>query len=206
MRCLNDGALQAYLDRELPPAGMRRADGHFAVCPACRNRLARVETAAARVHGWLDSLAPEDLPAACFAPPAVAERPAGSRLRWAALALAGVLAAVLLIAVTFRHPPAPPPIAKKAPAVQPAPVRVSQTRPVAAKPKAGRARRPGPRPSMDGFLPLGNADPIQVGMVVRVMLPASELGLAPQPGAPQEIAADVVIGEDGRPRAIRFLE
>jgi hypothetical protein len=38
---------------------------------------------------------------------------------------------------------------------------------------------------------------MQMGMVVRVILPISDA---------REVAADLVIGEDGRARAIRFVE
>jgi hypothetical protein len=43
---------------------------------------------------------------------------------------------------------------------------------------------------------------MQVGMVVRVLLPMSDLALS---GVDHEVPADLVIGEDGRPRAIRFV-
>jgi hypothetical protein len=49
---------------------------------------------------------------------------------------------------------------------------------------------------MGEFMALAGADPIQVGMVVRVMVPVSG----------RSLAADVVVGEDGRARAIRFIE
>jgi hypothetical protein len=39
-------------------------------------------------------------------------------------------------------------------------------------------------------------------MVVRVMLPVTDVSLT---GGPQEVAADLAIGEDGRPRAFRLV-
>ena len=55
--------------------------------------------------------------------------------------------------------------------------------------------RPKPRRAIDEFVPLDGADPMQIGMVVRVMLPVSDASVG---GGVREIAADVVIGEDGR--------
>jgi hypothetical protein len=54
-----------------------------------------------------------------------------------------------------------------------------------------------PQPALDDFVPFDDADPMQIGMVVRVMLPVSDA---------TEIAADLVIGEDGRARAFRFVQ
>jgi hypothetical protein len=50
---------------------------------------------------------------------------------------------------------------------------------------------------------LDDADPIQMGIVVRVMVPVSDASMS---GGVKEIAADLMIGDDGRARAIRFVE
>jgi hypothetical protein len=70
-------------------------------------------------------------------------------------------------------------------------------------------QRPVPRPlpkATGQFLSLGDEpEPMQAGMVVRVSVPASLLrytGVAPPSGLVQ---AEVIVGEDGRPRAVRFL-
>jgi hypothetical protein len=65
-----------------------------------------------------------------------------------------------------------------------------------------RIPKPKPRPALGNFVALDDADPMQMGLVVRVMLPFSDASLT---GGPQEIAADLMIGEDGRARAIRFV-
>ena len=62
--------------------------------------------------------------------------------------------------------------------------------------------RQAPQPALDDFVPFDDADPMQMGMVVRVMLPVSDASLT---GGAQEVAADLVIGEDGRARAIRLV-
>ena len=71
-----------------------------------------------------------------------------------------------------------------------------------ARRRAPRAHRPKPVSLLDDFVAFDDADPIQIGMVVRVMFPVTGASFA---GA-QEIAADLVIGEDGRARAIRFVQ
>ena len=70
-------------------------------------------------------------------------------------------------------------------------------------------QRPAPLPAAEAagrFLPLSDEpDPIQAGIVVRVSVPASLLrytGAVPPSGMVQ---AEVIVGEDGRPRAVRFL-
>jgi len=204
MRCLDEGTLQAYLDSELPEARMRYAAGHLEACATCRDRLGRIEATAGCVNAWLDALAPGDLPALDKAAPRIAARTAGVRWRWAAVALAGALAAS--VALFLAKAPAPnievhvtKPEARLTDvrgSVDPAPVRAATVR------KQLRARRPKPVRPLDDFVAFDDADPMQMGMVVRVMLPVSDAFLT---GGTQEIAADLVIGEDGRARAIRLV-
>lgn len=205
MKCLDEGTLQAYLDRELPGARMRVADGHLEACAACRARMGRIETTAGRVNAWLDALAPVELPsdpAAQGAVPRIGARNAGLRWRWAWVPLAGALAASA--ALFFANAPAPKkeahvqerqaPLADARGSVDVAPRRATTVR--------KRVRKSKPRPALDGFVALEDADPMQMGMVVRVMLPVSDASMG---GSVQEIAADLVIGEDGRARAIRLV-
>lgn len=205
MKCPDEGTLQACLDGELTEARMRSAAGHLEACAACRDRLGRLEATAGRVNAWLDALAPEGLPAA-ESVPRIAPRAAGVRWPWAAAALAGALAAS--VALFFANPPAP----KKQAHIQKPQAPLTDVRgstdsaPDGAATVRGRsvpARRPEPLPALDDFVPLDDADPMQIGMVVRVMLPVSGASL---PGGTQEIAADLVIGEDGRARAFRFVQ
>jgi anti-sigma factor RsiW len=196
MKCLDEGTLQAYLDSELAERRMSRATGHLEACATCRDRLGRIEAAAGRVNAWLDALAPEDLPAVYEGVPRIAARTGSLRWRWAAVGLAGALAAS--VALFFANAPVPRkearvqrvegPLANARGSVSVVPHRVATVR--------KRMRRPMPQPALDDFVPFDDADPMQIGMVVRVMLPVSDA---------TEIAADLVIGEDGRARAFRFV-
>jgi anti-sigma factor RsiW len=161
MTCLDEGRLQAWLDRELPPEARRSADAHLAGCPACSAALEALGSRDAEVARMLDWL--------CGAP---AHRSViyTARRRWPAAAAAAALAASLLTVAILGQRPVPRPLS----AVQ--------------------------------FLPLADEpEPVQAGMVVRVSVPASLLrytGAVPPSGMVQ---AEVIVGEDGRPRAVRFL-
>ena len=187
-KCLDEGALRAYLDRELPEA----AD-HLEVCAECRGRLERMRAALDEVNVLLDALAPEDIAAVQATAP---------RSRWVAgLAAAALAASLALVLILNRTPRAPAPPAKSVPfarAVTPATPRPE----LPPKPMLARVRHR-KQPSLDGFVPLAGADPLQMGMVVRVMLPVSDPSLST---GVREVPADLVIGEDGRARAIRFVE
>src|SRR5579862_4479321 len=197
MKCLDEGTLQSYSDNELPAAQTASASGHLEICEVCRARLDRIEAAACRVDALFDALDPEDLAAVHRASsPAVAHRRA-AWLGWGAAGLAAALAAIAVFLLAgHRTAPAPVPVAKQEVA-PPSPMPVAAPLPVVrrAKPKPVAARRPRQLLAVDDFIPLDGAGPMQAGIVVRVMLPVSNA---------QEIAADLVIGEDGRARAIRF--
>jgi hypothetical protein len=198
MKCLDQGTLQAYLDRELP--GMHHAASHLEGCATCRDRLGRLRTTVERVNACMDSLAPPD-PLVVEAIPRIAARSAGRHWRWATVALAGGLMGLALFLskaprakrVAHVQKPAPPVALLAATVREPSPH---------IKPARVRARRPRPQPTLDDFVALDDADPMQMGMVVRVMLPLSDASTI---GGAQEIAADVMIGEDGRARAFRLV-
>jgi anti-sigma factor RsiW len=201
MGCLNEGALEAYLDGELPEVKRHRAVEHLQSCGRCRARLEYVGATAARVNALLDALVVEVPMAASSAvsPLRATSGPDAGWVRWAVAAV-GVLAmgAVLDVLTMARRPQvaAPALAAKKQATLQPAPAIVSRTVAPAVKPGLRHVRRSKPLPRLDDFLALDDGGPIQVGVVVRVML---------QTGATQAIMADLVIGEDGQARAIRFV-
>lgn len=203
MKCLDEGALKAYLDNELPEAQMRRAAGHLEACAPCRDRLGRIETTAGRVNAWLAALAPEDLPALDEAVPRIAARTRGLRWRWAAAALGGALAAsVALFVATAPAPKKEARVAKPQAPLTDVRRSVGTVRYRAASVrKRFPVHRTKPVPPLDDLALFADADPMQIGMVVRVMLPVTDASFT---GA-QEIAADLVIGEDGRARAIRLV-
>lgn len=198
MNCLDDGTIQAHLDNELTEPQMRSVADHVEVCARCRERLAHLKATMGLVNAWFGALASEGVQAP-VAPRIMARAPA-THWRWAAVALAGALAAlaVLFFAGTRPTPPKQAQHSSQPPA-EPPHVAVVAPLPVPAR---RLVRHPKPRRAVDEFVPLDGADPIQIGMVVRVMLPVSDASVG---GGVREIAADVAIGEDGRARAIRFV-
>jgi hypothetical protein len=206
MKCPDEGTLRAYLDIELPEAGLRDTAAHLEACAACRHRLAAVEATMGRVNAWLDAVAPEDLPALDSVAPRIAPRKAGVHWRWAAVALAASLALFMATAGFLKKKEVPVqkpqttladtrgPVSP-APYLNPAPYRATAVR--------KRLHRPKPRPASDDFVAFDDADPIQIGVVVRVMLPVSDASIT---GGAQEVLADLIIGEDGRARAFRLVK
>lgn len=149
------------------------------------------------------------------------------RKRWlltGRLAAAGALAAAVLIGLLLTRPappiPAPPPIAVSkpleekyapAPAPPPAPVVMKVPYRQPRKPIEQQQRIAAIKPNE--FIPVGAwqaLEPMERGSIVRVRLPKSSL---PGLGIPvsadrwnESIPADVVLGEDGTLRAVRFVK
>ncbi len=193
--CLNDGTLRTWLDGELPEARALHARAHLEACAACRGRRERMEAGVRGVASLLDLAAPEDLAAI----PA-----AKSRRRWLALAAAAAMTAAMALFFTARQPQRTRVAVVKSPAAAPAVAPQPVVARAATPSRAVRAfRRRTPRPSQNDFVPFADAGPMQVGMVVRVTLTAANLS---PDGGVRQIAADLIIGEDGRARAIRFVE
>ncbi len=144
------------------------------------------------------------------------------------VAAAGTLAAAVLVGLALNRPPASVPAE---PAVPVPLVAAESPRPAALTPMpAGRAAlraeaRPRPRarrrlepPTVEQqgetseFIPVGTwqaLEPMERGSIIRVRLPKSSL---PGFGIPvsadrwnESIPADVVLGEDGSMRAVRFV-
>ncbi|MFN7996219.1 MAG: zf-HC2 domain-containing protein [Bryobacteraceae bacterium] len=210
-KCLNDGLLRTWLDGELPENEMALARAHVEVCEQCAEKLARLEASAARVSSRLGCLGPEDLQIASLAQDSAGSIRTVVRRVWPAVGVAAALAAVLFLGLALVRRPAPPvpaPIARAMKREPPATVvRIPVTKSPKTAQKARPARRQRPRPPKpEPLWALDGSDPMQMGMVVRVMVPATELAMSAQAGGPREIAADVVIGEDGRARAIRFVQ
>ncbi len=183
--CWLEGELRAYLDRELPPGDMERVSAHLKECAACGRLCTDLASRAARVSIWLGTL-PEGEPVR-----QLAALPRGRRLEWRWIAGA-VAAAVTLVFLALPRrseqvltaaPPHPPaasarPAPPPPPAVRPAIIR----KVVPAKPK----------PHLQYFVKLDD-EPIETGIVVRVGLEDGQ------------IPADVILGPDGRARAIRLV-
>jgi hypothetical protein len=190
--CWDEGALRAYLDRELPAEKLAGVAAHLGDCAACHGRYNELAARAARVSSTMSVLA---------APVAVLPMPSPPNRRWvqpmaAALVLAAA-AALLLVWMPRRaarpRPLAPPlsgrierPIqAETQPLVQP------RAHPAAAR---TRLRRAIEAPQTDDYLALDD-EPIDVGVVMRVALDSAAA-----------VQADVIFDAEGRPRAIRPIK
>lgn len=195
MKCMNEGLLQAYLDKELSLIDTHAADAHLQLCARCRELAKTIQERSERVSLLLAALAPEDLPVPCPVVPQAIALPRTASWRWAGLAIAGALAACVAILVSLPSPSVLPPplIHRQVPAAWPVKVVT------ALKPRPIRHLSPQSVP--DDFVTLDDSEPLQMGMVVRVTLPG-----VPVPGGQQDVMADLLIGEDGRARAFRFVQ
>ena len=186
-QCWSEGALRAYLDRELPPEEMERVAAHLGECPQCETRRAESAGRAARVSGFMNVL-PEPAPVTSL--PLITRQPR-TAWQWAAAAAA---AAALAIAFLLAKPAAPvapailSPVSSFAQTPTPAPA-VSPGRPAA--PRHSKRQPARPRVAPDYYLALDD-EPIETGVVMRVAL------------GPAEVPADVIFDQDGRARAIRL--
>ena len=144
-------------------------------------------------------------------------RPRSGR-RWAAVA---VLAAGLVIALLLWPNHAPKPAVSAAPAVLPVPESARPFREAEPTPKVVRAPRrfarkadaaqpPQPHEVVTDFFPLMNPAPsFGRGQMLRVQLPAAAMQTVGLPVREEHlddlVQADVLVGEEGMPRAIRFV-
>jgi hypothetical protein len=197
--CWSEGALRAYLDRELPAADMKAVAAHLGECSACDALCAELAGRAARVFNLLELL-PEPKVAVPMRPAPVRT---ASRWLWpgAAVALAAGLA-IASIVVQKRESPAPvahTSVTPEPPPVLPEPATAPSTRPVTTAPPArppavAKVLRPKRRaaPEMDYFIALDD-QPIESGVIMRMAI---------EPGNAQ---ADIVVDPAGRARAIRLV-
>ena len=143
-------------------------------------------------------------------------RPRSGR-RWAAVA---VLAASLVIALLLWPNHTSKPTVSAAPAVLPVPepqlpIREAEPTPkvVASRKfarKAATAQPPQPHEVVTDFFPLMNPAPsFGRGQMLRVQLPAAAMQTVGLPVREEHlddlVQADVLVGEEGMPRAIRFV-
>ncbi|MCC6861976.1 MAG: hypothetical protein IT158_25615 [Bryobacterales bacterium] len=220
-------------DRPMKAADREAALAHAAGCPRCGARLSleRDLTAGLRLMaGAANGGVPERGEAVLLEAFRKSARRRTLALRlwpyWAAAAAAAAVAAVLLSpARTVRQPASPPqqarsmtpavPVPAPARAGEPEPrqpVRVARKRPGLKPPAPASPAPEAPEPVMTGFLPVtygAGLRPPEAVSVVRVSLPRSTLiryGLpVNMERAAEPLQADVVFGEDGMARAIRFI-
>jgi hypothetical protein len=190
--CWSEGALRAYLDRELPSQEMQRVAAHLGECTVCDCLCTELAGRAAHVSALM-----ELLPEWSAAKP----RPAGvtlrKRPRWigVAVALAACLALAAFLTPKRRTPEAPlialpvqtltpPPVTAAvieevpAPAVPPSPRRIRRVRQAV--------------PDLGSFVALDD-EPFESGVVMRMDV------------KPGNVQADIVFGPDGRAHAFRLV-
>ena len=185
-QCWSEGELRAYLDQELPPRDMEQVARHLKECSACGGLYAELDGRAAWLSDLFEAL-PDAEPVVNL--PQLRQR---SRANWRR---AAAMAAALAIGFLWMQKPqkrilvAAPPTAHVAP---PAPGKPTP-QPAQVRPAIIRRNAPvNPKPQVQYYVKLDD-EPIETGVVVRVGL---------QNG---QVPADVILGPDGRPRAIRLV-
>ncbi|SRR5712691_6848075 len=129
-----------------------------------------------------------------------------------ATAAAAAVAGIVIFSGGRQRQEPPPVVAAIEPSVREAPPPV-EADPVVAKPahRPTRVRQALPREVLTEFFPLIDvAPPFGRGELVRLMVPASTMLTVGLPVREDRLAdpvqADVLIGEEGLPRAIRFVK
>lgn len=128
---------------------------------------------------------------------------------WLVPAVAAAAIVLLMRPAPVSAPPSPPVVAAK---VQPPPI-VETVEPVAIAPvRKSAPKRAAPREVYTAFHAVPGGDPFAPfdrGQLVRVQLPRTAMsyfGLPVNPARGELVKADVVLGEDGMARAIRFVQ
>lgn len=187
-QCWSEGELRACLDCELPARDMERLAAHLKECSPCADLCADLKSRAARLQEWMQAL-PEPEPVAHYP-----ELPHRARIGMK-VAAAAVLAASVTVALLPRaaqKPVAPPPVVRALPAPGPGPAPAEVKPAIIQHPAPPRAVPVKPKPKIEYYYALDN-EPIETGVVVRVGLNDGQ------------IPADVIVGPDGRARAIRLV-
>ncbi len=208
--CLSDGSMQAFLDGELTVREANAASAHLAECDACALKMSAMKTRAHTVDMMLGVLGEETVETAARIPMMYAV----NRRRYGfAASMTTVAALLLIVMLRMVNTPAPPP-------QQPSEKKQEVAGPVNAdvqKPQAvpGQAASSIPRPQVKknpvptddgGFIALNADDPIQIGKIVKMSLPASLFSPNDSMPSNERVMAEVLVGEDGRARAIRLLQ
>jgi hypothetical protein len=193
-QCWPEGALRAYLDRELSTEDTRRVAAHLGECPACDGLCTELAARAAHVSALL-----EVLPEWSEAMPQPV-RPAKRRVNWVGVAAA--LAAGLAVAA-YLAPHGHPPRARVVPARPVTPltddINRSSVPPVAvaevsaAPQPLRRPRRVRPAAPEPNYFVALDDEPFESGVIMRVDV------------KPGNLQADIVFGPDGRAHAFRLV-
>ncbi|HTM48747.1 MAG TPA: hypothetical protein VL285_08715 [Bryobacteraceae bacterium] len=222
---VTDLARHSALEAEVRERGL----AHLAQCRECADLLEAQRGLTRELSDWgaadKEMQAPPRLEGelrAAFRRQAAAARPR----RWVRFAVAGSIAAGVLLLFRFLTPATPPVEVVKAPApAASAEIEAPPARPVAVlepprpAPRPVRRRRipvarlrPVPQELGTEFLPVAQGDgwtPLDGGRLMRVRLPRSVMGAFGLPVDPghdlERVQADVMLSDDGLLRAIRFV-
>ena len=216
-----EALLVLALDDELAPGEKLAVMRHLESCSECREKWEEIEKTSERVAAYHREFLQSRVPAISTAPALarIGRKPDRRIRRWLPVAAAIAVAAGVTVLLWVRHPiPADRKLAQNAPAHLPAVTARASS--IAQNPTPQhRVRRPKPAnlaavqedrtpyvalPFSDRALPLNDAT------VVRMELPAEQLQLT---GLTIEgnhsgslVQADVLMGIDGLPRAIRLVQ
>jgi hypothetical protein len=204
--CWSEGALRAYLDRELSAEEIQQVAAHLKECATCDGQCRELAAKAAKVTALIDLL-PELEAETLHVPLRMPARASGRyRVGWvgAAVALAAGLGIAAYILPQRQTTPivtavAPPPVQVPAPPPAPPETAVAVAAPAAERRLAVRPARSVARPAIRPVTSAGDFvalddEPIESGVIMRV---------AVTPGKTQ---ADIVFGPDGRARAFRLVQ
>ena len=200
--CLEVGILQAYLDGESEAREGGAIEAHLAACGACASQLETMRSLAARVDVLLGALAEDPLSSGTVR---LSRRHMGA---WAALA-AAILAAIALAGFISRstaRSTARDPIRSSIPRVIETSPAISRAPAVSTHLALRRRRSARPR-TPEYFIRLDDSnEPILGGTVTRVNLPLSLFDPSQPVDSSVVVRAEVILGDDGQPKAIRFLQ
>ncbi len=205
--CRPEGALRAWLDRELPSAESEALATHLKECAACHGLCAELEGRAAHVGALMQSLdaMTQSLDAMTQSLDAMTQsldmplpRPARAALaavpprpqRWVAVAVTLAAGMALAVYLTPRSHPVQTTVPAVATAAAQA-ISAQEPPPTLEASAPRRARRTAPKP--EEFIALDD-EPFESGLIVRVDVPGTD------------VQADVVFSPDGRARAYRLLQ
>jgi hypothetical protein len=229
MDCKHFASVLEYLERDTAMAASEREQAlqHAESCAYCRSRLASARLLSLELRALAEDDATLQAPARVEASLAAAfrerrRRPARlwRKASWAGVAAAILLGSWLLVERSGRHSvPIPTTKLRAERSAVRTEVPSAETS-VKSHPKTAAERGPGERfrpaakqvasDTAGEFIALaGSSYPMGDGMVVRVELPRSAPALVGLPLAGGDtsgtVTADVVLGQDGVARAIRFV-
>ena len=211
-----DAQIVMALDRELEPAETAALAQHLDRCAACRAKSEQFQRASDELQNYHRDFLQSKLPVLRTYFPSPAADRALSAGFWRALIATAALAAIVWfgLRVNRRHAPARPVVSQAVatPAIGQPSMLAEAAHPAVAHLRR-RVRRDPAAPPIATFIELPFSDsalPLTDAAIVRVQLRAEDLWLAGLPvdseRAGSMIQADLILGIDGQPRAIQFVQ